>query len=129
MWRLVLIVLGLVAACGRPAPSQPRPIDQLATTIQERDYLAAYDLMPKEFRWVYSRSDFVRMMAGEVITPGAKSPKPREAFTNGTPREALDTFVRAWKLKRWDVIVRLTPTAFSSKLTADEIRVRLERPD
>ena len=130
MWRLVL--LGLAVACSRPAPSQPRPIDRLETAISERDYPAAYDLMPQEFRWVYSRQDFVRMMAGEVITPGPPAPPSKPAvaaFTNATPREALQSLVRAWKAKRWDVILGLVPDRYRAMLSAEKIGKQLEEQE
>jgi hypothetical protein len=135
MWRLVLLELGLlVVACSRSAPSQPRPIDRLATARDKHDSLAAYVLMPEEFRWVYSRSDFVRMMGGELVTPAlAPSPTPvappLDRVANTTPREALRSFVRAWQHKRWDLVLALVPNEYRTVLNVDTIRERLERPE
>jgi hypothetical protein len=132
MWRIVVLLwLAIAAACSRPAPS--RPIDRLATAIEKHDYLAAYDLMPQEFRWVYSRTDFVRMMGGEVVTPALPSssppPPPRDTLTNSTPREALRSFVRAWEHKRWSTIITLIPSKYRTLVNEDKVREQLEQPE
>lgn len=132
MWRVVLLGL-VVVACRRPAAPQPRPIDRLETAIGEHDYLAAYELMPREFRWVYSKADFLRMMEGEVVTPtppsAVKTPAPDDTFTNATPREALRSFVRAWEAKRWAVVLRLVPSKYRTFLNEDKVRQQLEQPE
>lgn len=126
MWRLVL--LGLALACSRPAPSEPRAIDRLETAIDKGDYFAAYDLMPGKFRAVYSKADFVRMMAGEAVIRTPRSVSPPETFTNATPRDAVRWFVLAWKRQRWDLILALVPTRYRERLTTDKLRAQFDEP-
>ena len=123
-------MLALLAACARPPPVPPHPIDGIKTAISKGDYLAAYELMPSKFRKVYSTADFVRMMAGERITPPPPPSKPApEVFANTTPREAVRSFVLAWQRRRWDVMMGLVPTRYREHLSADKIREQIEQPE
>lgn len=132
MWRLALLgLLGLAAACRGPAPAkapEPRAFDHFQRAIHKGDYLAAYELLPLTFRRVYSKADFVRMMAGEAVVPARLQPPP-DPFPKATPREAIRSLVVAWEGERWDVILDLVPARYREHVTVDTLRAQLQDPE
>jgi hypothetical protein len=47
---------------------------------------------------------------------------PLEFYGQATPRDALRSFVRAYRLKRWDVLLRFVPTRYRERMTVQQIR-------
>ncbi len=43
-------------------------------------------------------------------------------YSHQTPREALRSFVRAYRLERWDVMLRFIPDSYREKMTVDTLR-------
>ena len=48
---------------------------------------------------------------------------PTRFYGQSTPREALRSFVRASRLERWDVLVRLAPRRYRVGLSAEDLRL------
>jgi uncharacterized protein (DUF305 family) len=51
---------------------------------------------------------------------------PMAFYSQATPREALRSFVRAYSLKRWDVMLRFVPTKYRERMTVKEMREQFE---
>jgi hypothetical protein len=71
----------------------------------------------------------MRMGEGEVIdvraTEGGRwsfASDPTDFYGQSTPRETLRSFVRASRLGRWDVLLRLAPRRYRMGLSEDDLR-------
>lgn len=49
-----------------------------------------------------------------------------DLYAQGTPRQALESFLRAFEKKRWDVLMRFVPDAHAEGLDAAKLRVAWE---
>lgn len=47
-------------------------------------------------------------------------------YSQSTPRDALRSFVRAYRLRRWDVMLRLVPNEFREKMDVKKIEQQFE---
>jgi len=47
-------------------------------------------------------------------------------YSHATPRESLRSFLRAYRLKRWDVMLRFVPDAYAEKMTVDTLRKQFD---
>ena len=47
---------------------------------------------------------------------------PLGFYSQATPREALRSFLRAYDLKRWDVMLRFVPTKYRERMTVEKMR-------
>jgi hypothetical protein len=43
-------------------------------------------------------------------------------YSHASPRDALRSFVRAYKLERWDVMLTFIPDSYREKMTVDTLR-------
>lgn len=53
---------------------------------------------------------------------------PIAFYSQATPRDALRSFVRAYRLKRWDVMLALIPDQYAEKMSVDKVRYQFEGP-
>jgi hypothetical protein len=51
---------------------------------------------------------------------------PIEFYSQDTPRDALRSFVRAHRLKRWDVLLRFVPNQYRERMSEDTLRRQFE---
>lgn len=51
---------------------------------------------------------------------------PVDFYSQATPREALRSFLRAYSLKRWDVMLRFVPTNYAERMTAETMREQFQ---
>jgi len=51
---------------------------------------------------------------------------PMAFYSQGTPREALRSFVRAYSLRRWDVMMRFVPTKYRERMSVEKMREQFE---
>lgn len=51
---------------------------------------------------------------------------PLEFYSQASPRDALRSFVRAYHLKRWAVMLRFVPAKYRDKMTAEQMRLQFE---
>jgi len=51
---------------------------------------------------------------------------PMAFYSQATPREALRSFVRAYSLRRWDVMLRFVPTKYRERMTVEKMREQFE---
>jgi hypothetical protein len=51
---------------------------------------------------------------------------PVDFYSQATPREALRSFLRAYSLKRWDILLRLAPKTYRERMTAESVRDHFE---
>lgn len=51
---------------------------------------------------------------------------PVDFYGQATPREALRSFLRAYTLKRWDIMLRFVPNAYRERMTAQSMRTQFE---
>lgn len=75
-----------------------------------------------EFR--YGLADSLRLVLEDGQWRVASN--PIEFYSQASPREALRSFVRAYRLKRWDVILRFVPTAYREQMTAEQVEAQFE---
>ena len=47
---------------------------------------------------------------------------PIAFYSQDTPRDALRSFVRAYQLKRWKIMLRFVPKAYRSKMTVQDVQ-------
>src|SRR5690606_30632553 len=47
---------------------------------------------------------------------------PIDFYSQATPRDALRSFVRAYELERWDVMLRFVPSKYRERMTVDKMR-------
>lgn len=53
---------------------------------------------------------------------------PIDFYSQRTPRAALRSFVRAYRLERWDVMLRLVPDDYAEKMDEDAVRKQFHGP-
>jgi hypothetical protein len=53
---------------------------------------------------------------------------PMEFYSQANPRDALRSFLRAYNLKRWDVMLRFVPNKYAERMTVDKMREQFEGP-
>lgn len=53
---------------------------------------------------------------------------PLAFYSQQTPQETVRSFVRAYSLKRWDVMLRFVPNAYRDRMTAEMIKKQFEGP-
>lgn len=51
---------------------------------------------------------------------------PIEFYSQDTPRDALRSFVRAHRLKRWDIMLRFVPNQYRERMSEDTLRRQFE---
>lgn len=51
---------------------------------------------------------------------------PVDFYGQSTPREALRSFLRAYSLKRWDVLLRFVPENYRKRMTVETIKTQFE---
>jgi hypothetical protein len=51
---------------------------------------------------------------------------PIQFYGQATPREALRSFVRAYRLKRWEVMLRFVPDKYRERMTVDKVRQQFD---
>lgn len=52
---------------------------------------------------------------------------PVAFYDQSTPRAALQSFVRAFRLQRWEVMLSFVPAKYRSRMTVDKMRQQFER--
>lgn len=53
---------------------------------------------------------------------------PIAYYAQSTPREALRSFVRAYELERWDVLLRFVPNEYRERMTVETVREQFQGP-
>jgi hypothetical protein len=51
---------------------------------------------------------------------------PIRFYSMATPRDAVRSFVRAYRLKRWDVMMRFVPSKYRERMTVEKLREQFE---
>jgi hypothetical protein len=54
---------------------------------------------------------------------------PIAFYSQATPRDALRSFIRAYKLQRWDIILDLVPSEYRERMTVDKVRKQFAGAD
>jgi len=49
-------------------------------------------------------------------------------YSQASPRDALRSFVRAYKLERWDVMLRLIPSEYAAKMDVEKVKLQFLGP-
>ncbi len=53
---------------------------------------------------------------------------PLQFYSQKTPHEALRSFIRAYRLKRWQVMLRFVPSAYAERMDAGKIQEQFDGP-
>lgn len=53
---------------------------------------------------------------------------PLSFYSQKTPRDAVRSFVRAYTLKKWEIMLRFVPTSYRERMTVDMVRLQFEGP-
>ena len=72
----------------------------------------------------YGRGDRVHLVRENGTWRLASN--PIRFYSQATPRDALRSFVRAYRLKRWDIMLRFVPNKFRQRMDADKMRQQFE---
>jgi hypothetical protein len=56
------------------------------------------------------------------------STNPLAFYDQSTPRNALRSFLRAYKLERWDVMLRFVPNAYREKMDVAKVKAQFTGP-
>src|SRR5687768_16853515 len=167
-----LLVLGLAvglvapaAGCGGDGAGPSGTLDRYSSSLRDKDFAAAYELMSSSFRAKVSRDEFVRMMREnpkEVQETASRlgggrrrievsadfeyglgdtmrlveedgrwriASNPLAYYDQTTPRGALRSFLRAYRLERWDVMLRFVPDKYREKMDVDKMRTQFQGPN
>jgi hypothetical protein len=54
---------------------------------------------------------------------------PLSFYDQSTPRDALRSFLRAYRLERWDVMLRFVPDKYREKMDVDKMRTQFQGPN
>ena len=49
---------------------------------------------------------------------------PLGFYDQSTPKAALRSFIRAYRLERWDVMLRFVPNSYREKMTKEKMQAR-----
>lgn len=53
---------------------------------------------------------------------------PLAFYDQSTPQSALRSFIRAYHLERWDIMLQFVPTAYREKMDKDKVRAQFTGP-
>lgn len=96
-----------------------REVDETAARLKKAH--RTFDVTA-EFR--YGLGDTMRLVREDGKWRIASN--PIRFYTQTTPRDALRSFVRAYRLKRWDVMLRFVPNSYREKMSIDKMREQFE---
>lgn len=54
---------------------------------------------------------------------------PIQFYSQATPRDALRSFVRAYRLGRWEIMLRFVPNRYRERMDADELRQQFQNEE
>jgi hypothetical protein len=137
------LAVGAVACARGTGPDQT--LDHYGVALKNHDFGAAYDLMSSGFRVKVSREDYVRTMrdnAREVNETAERlrgkkgSMEVSAEFEYGlgdTMRLIQEdgqwrSFIRAYRLERWEVMLRFVPNSYREKMSAEKMKAQFTGP-
>ena len=119
--------------------------DEFKKTTTREEYIAVMRENPEEVRLTRDRLSDRRGQAEQtaefgygvgdsmrlVMEDGAwrVATSPLAYYDQSTPRAALRSFVRAYRLQRWDVMLRFVPNKYRSKMDVDIVKRQFADPD
>ncbi|HLU68287.1 MAG TPA: hypothetical protein VKZ63_18515, partial [Kofleriaceae bacterium] len=92
--------------------------DEVAETAQKLSSQSKEVEATAEFR--YGLGDTMRLVQEDGEWRIASN--PIDFYSQATPRDALRSFVRAYELERWDVMLRFVPSKYRERMTVDKMR-------
>ncbi len=95
--------------------------DVSATALRLREHNRRYEVSA-EFR--YGLGDRMRLRRENGTWSIATN--PIRFYSQASPRDALRSFVRAYRLSRWDIILRLAPSNYRDRMTVEKIRKQFD---
>lgn len=72
----------------------------------------------------YGYGDSIRLVQEDGVWRIASN--PLEFYGQASPRDALRSFIRAYHLKRWDVMLRFVPTRYRERMTVAQVKEQFE---
>jgi len=103
----------------RQLDDSPREVKETARRLQ-----GAYDDIEISAEFRYGLGDRMRLVREEGEWRIASN--PIAYYSQGSPRAALRSFLRAYQLKRWDIMLRLVPNEYRERMTAENVRDQFE---
>jgi hypothetical protein len=144
---ICLILVVVASACTRSkGPSQT--LDKYGRALKNHDFGSAYDLMSSSFRGKVSREDYetaerLRGKRGSMeisaefeyglgdsmrlVQEDGRwkiSTNPLGFYDQSSPKAALRSFIRAYRLERWDVMLRFVPNTYREKMDAEKMKAQ-----
>ncbi|MCG8422462.1 MAG: hypothetical protein MJE77_31495 [Proteobacteria bacterium] len=103
----------------RMMKENPQEVSETAARLQEasREIEVTAELH-------YGRGDRMRL-----VREGSRwriASNPIQFYSQATPRDAVRSFVRAYRLKRWDILLRFVPNKYRERMTAENLRQQFE---
>lgn len=96
--------------------------DEVAETAQKLSTQRKEVEVTAEF--VHGLGDSMRLVQEDGEWRVAANPV--SFYSQATPRDTLRSFVRAYTLKRWDVMLRFVPTKYRERMTVETMREQFE---
>jgi len=77
-------------------------------------------------RFRYGKGDELRLVFEDGAWKIANNPVA--FYSQSSPRDALRSFLRAYRLERWDVILKLIPAQYAEKMDVAKVKVQFHGP-
>ena len=103
----------------RQLDDSPREVKETARRLQ-----GAYDDIEISAEFRYGLGDRMRLVREDGEWKIASN--PIAYYSQDNPRAALRSFLRAYQLKRWDIMLRLVPNEYRQRMTAENVRDQFE---
>lgn len=99
----------------------PREVDETADRLRGK-----HGSMEVSAEFEYGLGDTMRL-----VQEGGRwriSSNPLGFYDQSSPRAALRSFIRAYQLERWDVMLRFVPNAYREKMDAAKMKAQFTGP-
>lgn len=103
----------------RMMKDNPREVGETASRLRSS---AKQVEISAEFR--YDRGDLV-----ELVQEGGKwriASNPVAFYSQATPRDALRSFVRAYRMSRWDIMLRFVPDKYREQMNTEKMKQQFQ---
>jgi len=99
----------------------PREVDETADRLRGK-----HGSMEVSAEFVYGLGDQMRLVQEDGRWRIASN--PLDFYDQTTPKSALRSFIRAYRLERWDIMLRFVPNAYRDKMDAGKMKTQFTGP-
>ena len=120
---------GLMSSSFRERHSKDEFIEMMAENPREVGETAARLRNPRKELQVTARFEYGHGDRMKLVREGGRwriDTNPIQFYSQESPRDALRSFVRAYRLKRWDIMLRFIPDAYRELMDEEKLRRQFE---